>query len=167
MLRALLVLLASAGSVWGTYTNPPDCPRMRIKASVARSVRPGQTLTYKIRVKNGGKAAIENLYIEAQLPPYVTYPVPPKREGSVQVKPSYGVSPKGVTFDRVANLGNVIELENVRAPPTTGWPHTCALPIPNLCPSPSPSLSLTLSLPISLSPSLSTSPLPLSLPAAD
>lgn len=112
-----LLLLASAGSVCGIYSFPPDCPPgMAIKARVARSVRPGKILTYTVRVKNSGRVPIQNLYIEADLPNYVTYPVPGRPGPSYVLGPgpSYVLAPKRLTFDQVTvGAGNVVVLENV------------------------------------------------------
>lgn len=109
---SLLALLAFAGGAWGIYDDPSGCPRMSIKASVDLAVRPGQIVTYKIRVTNHGRATVQNLFIDAELPPYVEYPAPPKRVGWGQQ--SYSIAPKGLANDGVADLGTTIELENVR-----------------------------------------------------
>lgn len=110
---ALLALVV--GSAWGTYNyDPLTCPRMSIKASVPRNVRPGQIVTYKVMVSNDGPNPIHNLFVDAELPPYVVFPVPPKREGWGQ-KQSWTVSPKSLAYDRVEDLGSVIVLRNVRA----------------------------------------------------
>lgn len=111
-LSGLLGLLALAGGAWGSYQVPtPGCPRMSIKASVGRSVSPGQVVTYKIRVKNSAGVAIENLYIDADLPAYVLYPVPPQAR---KTKPPYSISPKGLTNGGVVDLGSTIQLQQVR-----------------------------------------------------
>lgn len=107
---SLLALVALAGGAWGIYDDPSGCPRMSIKASVDRSVRPGQVITYKVRVKNLGRAPVQNIYIDAELPAYVVYPAPPKRGQQA----SYSIAPRDLANDGVADLGSTIELQNVR-----------------------------------------------------
>ncbi len=115
-LRAILVaLLASATGVWATYDFLPGCPAMAIKSRAPGRVRLGHVLTYTIKVKNKGNATIDSLFIDAELPPYFTYPLPDKSNGRPQ-KPSYAIFPKGLANDGVEDQGLVVVLRNVRPP---------------------------------------------------
>lgn len=111
---SILALLAFVvGSAWGANHESDGCPRLSINGSVPRNVRPGQIVTYMLRVKNLGSVPVKNLYIDAELPPSVEFPAPPKREGWDQLQ-SWTVSPKSLTYDGVFDLGTTIELQNVR-----------------------------------------------------
>lgn len=111
--RILGLLLGLIGGVRAIYDFGPDCPHFNITAKAPKRVRPGQTLTYAIRVTNRGQQAIEQLFIEAQLPDYMEFPVPPKVGRAP--KPSFTVWPKSITYETVSRpLGNGIVLENVR-----------------------------------------------------
>lgn len=107
-----LLLALVMGPAWATFDFGPDCPLFNITTKVARRVRPGQTLTYAIRVKNAGPQTIEQLNIEAELPDYMEWPVPPKAGRAP--KPSFSVWPTTVAYERISRpLGNVVVLENV------------------------------------------------------
>lgn len=78
----LFTILACADRASGSYEySAVDCPRLSIKAGVKKTLRPGQVVSYKIRIQNNLNAPVQHVYIEAELPPYVIYPVPAKREG--------------------------------------------------------------------------------------
>lgn len=116
LLGTLLGLLAWAGAAQASYQySVVDCPRLSIRARAERSVRPGQIVSYKVQLKNSLKTPVHHVFIEATLPPWVIYPVPPKREGLGQPR-SYAVSPKYLLYDGVDDLGTVIQLKNVSVP---------------------------------------------------